>query len=203
MTILFSLLFISQSSRAEIHKWVDEKGTVHFTEDPATIPEKYREKARSRTTEEDLMTPEEKIRARKKHEEEVRERLKRENKEYDAKEFKKRVKEMEDKDRKQIQEQREKGCEIVSYSQYDIVSNVSGASGYTSSDNNTCVNLVIKNNAPEAKTITARNLVATSSESRKFNPKTVFIQIGPGETYRGSICFDREFPIAKLELQGL
>jgi hypothetical protein len=26
---------------AEIYKWVDEKGTVHFTEDNSTIPEKY------------------------------------------------------------------------------------------------------------------------------------------------------------------
>jgi hypothetical protein len=26
---------------AEVYKWVDEKGTVHFTEDNSTIPEKY------------------------------------------------------------------------------------------------------------------------------------------------------------------
>ena len=51
MTILFSLLFISQSSHAEIYKWVDEKGTVNFTEDPETIPEKYRDKATRRMTE--------------------------------------------------------------------------------------------------------------------------------------------------------
>ena len=37
--------------RAEIHKWVDEKGTVHFTVDPGTIPEKYTEKTQSTTTE--------------------------------------------------------------------------------------------------------------------------------------------------------
>jgi hypothetical protein len=37
---------------AEIFKWIDEKGTVHFTEDPATIPEKYRDKVKSRATEE-------------------------------------------------------------------------------------------------------------------------------------------------------
>lgn len=36
---------------AEIFKWVDEKGTVHFTEDPATIPEINTEKTQSRTTE--------------------------------------------------------------------------------------------------------------------------------------------------------
>lgn len=208
MTIISSLLFISQLSHAEIYKWVDEKGTVHFTEDPATIPEKYRDKANSRTTEEDLMTPEERLKAKQQYEEEVKEKLKKEGKEYDAKEFEKRVKEIEDKDRKKIQEQRERGCEIVSYSQYDIVSDVSGSvdhgDGRISSSKSTCVDLVIKNNTPEAKTITERNLVATSSKSRdKINPKAVFIQIGPGETYRGSICFKRQFSIAKLELQGL
>ena len=52
MTIIFSLLFISQLSHAEIYKWVDEKGTVHFTEDPATIPERYRDQAQTKAFEE-------------------------------------------------------------------------------------------------------------------------------------------------------
>jgi len=216
MAILFGLLFISHFSYAETYKWVDEKGGVHFTEDPATIPEKYWDKAKSRTTEEDLMTPEEKIRAKQKYEEEIRERLKREKGEYDLKEFEKRVKEMEDQAKKKREEGR---CEIISYSQYDVITDVhgSGGGGFVSpggfitgggvdvwSHKSTCVDLVIKNNAPEAKTITERNLVATSSKSgKKFNPKAVFLQIGPGETYRGSICFKIQISIAKLELQGL
>jgi len=221
MTIIFSLLFISQLSHAEIYKWVDEKGTVHFTEDPATIPEKYWDKAKSRTTEEDLMTPEEKIRAKQKYEEEVRERLKREKKDYDAKELEKRVKEIMEKEQKQ-----RRGCEIISYSSYDVVSDVSGSidhgEGSISSSKNTCVDLVIQNNDREAKIITEKNIIAitpkavvtkwdhhrygssTPAETKsQFNPKAVFIQIRPGETYRGSICFDRQLPIAKLELQGL
>jgi hypothetical protein len=36
-----SLLLIPLLIHAEIYKWVDEKGTVHFTEDNSTIPEKY------------------------------------------------------------------------------------------------------------------------------------------------------------------
>ena len=49
-----SLLFLSFSMvDAEIYKWIDEKGTVHFTEDPATIPDKYRDKVKTRPTEED------------------------------------------------------------------------------------------------------------------------------------------------------
>lgn len=228
MTILFSSLFISQSSHAEIYKWVDDKGTVNFTEDPETIPEKYREKAGSRMTEEDLMTPEEKIRAKKRHEEEVRERQKRENKGYNAKEFEKKVKEMEDQAKKKRQEGK---CEIISYSQYDVnsgdgyisgdVSRSGSLSGYIYQQKNTCVDLVIQNNDRESKTITDKNFIATTSkristtegrdifgrsirkEKDKFNPKAVSIQLNPGETYQGSICFDRQLPIAKLELQGL
>jgi hypothetical protein len=83
MTILISLLFISQSSHAEIYKWVDEKGTVHFTEDPATIPEKYQDKAKSRQTEEDLMSPEEKARARIEYERDLKERARKEQKAYE------------------------------------------------------------------------------------------------------------------------
>ena len=42
MATLFSLFFISESSFAQIYKWVDEKGTVNFTDDPNKVPVKYR-----------------------------------------------------------------------------------------------------------------------------------------------------------------
>jgi hypothetical protein len=227
MTIIFSLLFISQSSHAEIYKWVDEEGIVHFADDPATIPEKYREK----------MTREEAMRAKQKYEEEITEQLKREKKEYDAKELEKRVKEIMEK----TQKPRGK-CEIISYSQYDVIKDVHASGGggghvipgtnIVSGDSvnvwaskSTCVDLVIKNNDREPKTITERNIVATTSREvvtkwnlpsrgsrskptpaetkTEFNPMAFFIKIGPGETYRGSICFHRQLPISKLELQGL
>lgn len=35
-------LFLTQLSFAEVYKWVDEKGGVHFTDDILQIPEKYR-----------------------------------------------------------------------------------------------------------------------------------------------------------------
>lgn len=101
LAVVVGGLMMLQVSQAEIFKWVDDKGTVHFTEDPATIPEKYQEKVKSRTTEEDLMTPEERVRARKRYEEEVRERLKREKKEYDVKELERRVKEIVDQAQRQ------------------------------------------------------------------------------------------------------
>jgi len=46
--ILFTILFIflmSQTSLAEVYKWVDENGVVHFTDDLIQVPEKYRPKA--------------------------------------------------------------------------------------------------------------------------------------------------------------
>jgi len=79
MITLFGLVPIFQLTHAEIYKWVDEKGTVHFTEDPETIPERYRENVKSRTTEEDLMSPEERMRVKREHEEKERgKRLKKE-----------------------------------------------------------------------------------------------------------------------------
>jgi len=63
---LFGLLLFFTFANAEIYKWVDEKGTVHFTEDPSTIPEKYREKAKGRFTEEDPTPIREQTRSKQK-----------------------------------------------------------------------------------------------------------------------------------------
>jgi hypothetical protein len=49
---LFALLPVFQLAHAEIYKWVDEKGTIHFTEDPATIPEEYRDQVQTKAFEE-------------------------------------------------------------------------------------------------------------------------------------------------------
>jgi len=37
VVIILSLLFFPFSSLGEIYKWTDEKGTVHFAEDPTDI----------------------------------------------------------------------------------------------------------------------------------------------------------------------
>ncbi|MGA2462794.1 MAG: DUF4124 domain-containing protein [Thermodesulfobacteriota bacterium] len=44
MVTLFWLFFISNPSFAQVFKWVDEKGTVNFTDDPNKIPAKYKTK---------------------------------------------------------------------------------------------------------------------------------------------------------------
>jgi hypothetical protein len=70
--LIILIIFVSSNCFAEIYKWVDEKGITHFTDDPASIPEKYQEKAQRRPTEEDLLTPQQ--RARIKQEEDIKER---------------------------------------------------------------------------------------------------------------------------------
>jgi len=44
LIIISFIFFISEISFAEVYKWVDEKGVVHFTDDITQIPEKYRPK---------------------------------------------------------------------------------------------------------------------------------------------------------------
>jgi len=47
------LLLYSQLPQAqEIYKWVDEKGTVHYSEDPNAVPEKYKNKAEKKDIDE-------------------------------------------------------------------------------------------------------------------------------------------------------
>jgi hypothetical protein len=44
-SILLAMIFLlglALPAGAEMYKWVDEKGTVHFTDDPSMIPEKNR-----------------------------------------------------------------------------------------------------------------------------------------------------------------
>jgi len=47
--ILFFLAFLPLL--AEIYEWVDDKGTIHFTKDPSTISEKYRDRVKNRSAE--------------------------------------------------------------------------------------------------------------------------------------------------------
>jgi clan AA aspartic protease (TIGR02281 family) len=46
--VIIILAVFGSSSYGEMYKWVDEKGTVHFTDDLSNIPEKYRENAETR-----------------------------------------------------------------------------------------------------------------------------------------------------------
>ena len=54
-------LLILPFASAEIFKWVDDKGTIHFTEDESTVPEKYREQTEKTTLPEEQRLPKERV----------------------------------------------------------------------------------------------------------------------------------------------
>jgi len=47
-SFIIALAVLVSSSYGEMYKWVDENGTVHFTDDLSTIPERNREGAETR-----------------------------------------------------------------------------------------------------------------------------------------------------------
>jgi hypothetical protein len=51
--LTIGLLMIPFLVYADVYKWVDEKGTVHFTDDNSTIPEKYGQQVERRSLPED------------------------------------------------------------------------------------------------------------------------------------------------------
>ncbi len=51
--VILALLMIPFSVRAEIYKWADEKGGIHFSDDYSTIPEKYGQQIERRSLPED------------------------------------------------------------------------------------------------------------------------------------------------------
>jgi isoleucyl-tRNA synthetase len=83
IVVVSALLAIASLVRAEIYKWVDEKGTVNFTDDPSTIPEKFKNQTKSSATQEDHMTLEERMRANEEQKRQTNERIKRDRGEYE------------------------------------------------------------------------------------------------------------------------
>ncbi len=59
-SILLSIIVLGvfvASSYGEMYRWVDEKGTVHFTDDLSSIPERYRDDAETRKPPKETATP--------------------------------------------------------------------------------------------------------------------------------------------------
>jgi hypothetical protein len=70
------LFFVYSPSWAEkVYKWVDEKGTVHFSGDESDVPEKYREQAEKKSLPEEAGQSEEKAKLRKQHGKGTKDRL--------------------------------------------------------------------------------------------------------------------------------
>jgi len=57
---LILLSAVWPSFAKEFYKWVDENGTVHFSEDESSVPEEYRERAEKKSMPEEAKPPEEK-----------------------------------------------------------------------------------------------------------------------------------------------
>jgi hypothetical protein len=65
MAALILLLVVCPSRAKEVYKWVDEKGTVHFSEDESSVPEGYRDQLEKKSVEEESEPPKEKVKPRK------------------------------------------------------------------------------------------------------------------------------------------
>jgi hypothetical protein len=50
------IVYCAVSLGQEVYQWVDEKGTVHYTDDPALIPERYQDQVQKRTIPKELVT---------------------------------------------------------------------------------------------------------------------------------------------------
>ncbi len=55
--LIILLVVAAFPAHAEMYKWVDEKGSVHFTDDLSKIPERYRFDAESRKTPKEVSPP--------------------------------------------------------------------------------------------------------------------------------------------------
>jgi clan AA aspartic protease (TIGR02281 family) len=58
ITLIVMLAVLVPYSYGEMYRWVDEKGTVHFTDDLSSIPERYRSDAETRKPTKESSSPE-------------------------------------------------------------------------------------------------------------------------------------------------
>jgi Domain of unknown function (DUF4124) len=204
--IMVSGLMISQTSHAEIYKWVDDKGTVHFTEDPSAIPEKYLDNVKSRTTKEDLMTPEERIRSKRREEERTREQQRNEGGES-------RVKESEE-----VGQTGRGEVEMTNWYFTGACASVTMRNGTSAVQEITEWNILAitpkkvvtrykdpgpRSHRPSSRSPSYNPNPVPAEEKDRFSPRPFLIQLRPGQTQTISICFERDLPNARLELRGL
>lgn len=62
---LILLPTVCPSDAKEVYKWIDEKGTVHFSEDESSVPEKHRGQIEKKSMPEEAKVPEEKVKVKK------------------------------------------------------------------------------------------------------------------------------------------
>jgi hypothetical protein len=177
MIVLLGFVAAASLVWAEMYKWVDEKGTVHFTEDPATIPEKYKDKAKARLTDEDLMTPEDKAKASKDDEKRARRRQLDQSREDYQKGLEK-IKE----------ERRKKAAKEAEAERLDIrVSTRRYGTGHY------VFTIEARNDGNRVKSISFMDFTLITEDNRSLSPETGTLtrstQIQPGTRYSGTVEF--------------
>jgi len=75
MGVLILLPTVCLSDTKEVYKWVDEKGTVHFSEDESNVPEKYRDQTEKRSVPAEAEGPDHKVKVRKQDGKAAKDRL--------------------------------------------------------------------------------------------------------------------------------
>jgi len=65
MGALILLPMVCPPDAKEVYKWVDEKGTVHFSEDESSVPERYKEQIEKKYMSEEVKGTEEKVKVKK------------------------------------------------------------------------------------------------------------------------------------------
>ncbi len=73
--IMLFVLFVSGLSWAEVYRWIDDKGAVHFTDDITQVPEKYRSRAERIGLSEEKEKTKSEVELQPKKEESYRDRL--------------------------------------------------------------------------------------------------------------------------------
>jgi hypothetical protein len=95
-----------------------------------------------------------------------------------------------------------RGCEIVSFSQHEIIKDIHGDGGgfggtslsvYTSKE--TCVNLSIRNNDRTERLLRGENIMAITKNGERKKGGGLLARIGPNKTYQGTVCFDRHLDV--------
>lgn len=59
------VLVESPSHAREVYRWVDEKGTIHFSEEESSVPEEYREKLEKKSLPDEAKQPEDKVKIKR------------------------------------------------------------------------------------------------------------------------------------------
>ncbi len=151
------LLLMCRFSYAQVYKWVDNKGGIHFTDNYYQIPERYRNQITSvKQANEPTNEP-------------INEKILMEK----------------------MKENICGRCEISSFRQTYLDTGMRFQRGNLSIPiNQTCAEIIIKNNSCESKTVTDKDILARFTGNEQVSPNNIFsTTLRPGQAHTEIICF--------------